>query len=217
MKSFETWIIGQGKGWIALNKPPGVLVEDNPWEADNLERLLYAYLSKSVKKPFVGIVHRLDRVTGGVVLMATQKQVLKELNAQFEQKTVRKSYRAIVAGLPDPPEATLKHWLEVDTRQKKAIIRPSRTNGSKEAILHYRALGHREGCTLLDIVIETGRFHQIRAQLAAIGHPVVGDLKYGSEISLPDGSIFLQAVELIFIDPHNGERVTLRLPDPLSF
>ena len=216
MMAIETGIIAQGRGWVALNKPPGMLVEQNPWEPDNLEQLLHAYLSKTTKKPFVGIVHRLDRVTGGIVLMATGKQALKELNEQFREKTVKKTYRAIVEGVPTVASATLRHWIVADTRQKKAVVYRQEKEGSKEAILHYRVLDSKDGRSLLDITLETGRFHQIRAQLAAIGHPVVGDLKYGAEKSLPDGNILLQAVALSFTDPYSGEPIAIVLPDPLG-
>ncbi len=131
MMAIETWIIAQGRGWVALNKPPGMLVEQNPWEPDNLEQLLHAYLSKTTKKPFVGIVHRLDRVTGGIVLMATGKQALKDLNEQFREKTVKKTYRAIVEGVPTVASATLRHWIVADTRQKKAMVYQQEKEGSK--------------------------------------------------------------------------------------
>lgn len=216
--SVAEWIIRKGEGWVALNKPAGMLVEDNPWEPDNLENLLRDYLAKSRKKPFVGIVHRLDRVTSGIILMATKKQTLKALNEQFREKNIRKLYRARVEGIPNPPEATLRHWLEIDQQQKKAMVHQSPHPKTKEAVLHYKTVSVEANSTLLEIELMTGRFHQIRAQLAAIGHPVAGDSKYhATTVFYNPKGIALQAFELSFTDPATQQAVTIRLPQTEGF
>lgn len=211
------WIVQKGEGWLAINKPAGMLVEDNPWEANNLEKLLREHLAKTSKKPFVGIVHRLDRVTSGIILIATKKQALKALNEQFRLKTIKKMYRARVQGIPKPAEGTLRHWLETDRRQKKALVFDTRRSTAKEAVLNYHSIATHNGQTLLEIELLTGRFHQIRAQLAAIGHPIAGDSKYGAALVFESPGIALQAFELHFTDPATGEAVSIQLPQPEGF
>ncbi len=201
--------------WLAVNKPAGLIVEKSPFENYTLEDWARSYLSERVKKPFLGIVHRLDRLTSGVLLLAKKKSTLKALNAQFEARRVKKTYLALVDKAPDQKANTLEHWLKKDLKNKQAeVVRPM-APGSKPAILHYRLLNRLSSAFLLEIHPSTGRFHQIRAQLSAVGCPIVGDVKYGGREWSENDAIGLHATRVKFFAPDLQKDVVVKTEWPL--
>jgi 23S rRNA pseudouridine1911/1915/1917 synthase len=189
-------IVKETEHWIAVSKPAGIQVERNPF-GPSAESLVYDYLSGRTRNPYVGIVHRIDRPTSGLVLIAKKKQMLRRLNQQFSSQDVHKEYLARVAPLPAATSGQLNHWLEKDLVNKKALVHSEEVSGAKYCSLHYKQKqAFREEQGLLHIKPETGRYHQIRAQLSAIGAPVVGDDKYGSTVPYEEASIMLHAWKL---------------------
>lgn len=159
---------------------------------------------------FLGVVHRLDRPTTGVVLFAKTSKALARLNAMFANKEeVQKTYWALVDAMPPAEEGTLTHWLVRNEKQNKSVGYNKEVPHSKKAVLHYKLLKSLERYYLLEINLITGRHHQIRAQLAAIGLHIKGDLKYGAKRSNPDGGISLHAHKLSFIHPVKKESITI--------
>jgi 23S rRNA pseudouridine1911/1915/1917 synthase len=170
------------------------------------------YIAEKYKKPgdvFLGIVHRLDRPVSGVMLYARTSKALSRLNELFKTKQVKKIYLAIVKERPPEDEATITHFLKKNEAQNKTYVYDNEVKGSKEASLTYRLLGRSERYYLLEVELHSGRHHQIRAQLAKIGCPVKGDLKYGFARSNDDGSISLFARRLEFIHPIKKETVNI--------
>lgn len=211
---FKKHIIYESRTWLAINKPSGLIVEKNPFELDTIENAAWQYLQSQMKQPFLGIVHRLDRVTSGVLLLAKKKSSLRLLNQQFAEKNIQKTYFAIVAKAPSPSSGELVHWLEKQQQQKRAIIHSKKLPNTKEAVLNYTVMDQKQGLVLLELHPQTGRFHQIRAQLAHIGSPIVGDEKYGSTVDPAHRKIALHAGVLSFMDPETTQRITLRAPFP---
>lgn len=206
-------ILKETSHFIVINKPSGFNVEKNRFERA-MEDFTEDYLKKSVKNPFVGVVHRLDKVTSGALIFAKKQSSLKDLNRQLEQRKVRKSYLAIIDTPPPKTKAFLKHFIDRDFKKKKAVIYTEPTKGAKECRLRFRQIAEKDGKFLLDISPETGKFHQIRAQLAFIGCPIVGDEKYGSKIKSIKGAIALHASKLTFLDSQKKEvKVEAPLPD----
>ncbi|MCB0561966.1 MAG: RNA pseudouridine synthase [Lewinellaceae bacterium] len=207
-------VIKETPGWLALDKPAGIQVERNPF-GPSVESLAYAHLEMKKRNPYVGIVHRLDRVTTGVVLVAKKKNTLRQLNEQFRLKGVQKTYLAMVEGAPAEEEATLQHWLEKDLPGKRALVSNQASGPAFECILSYRQLWKGpNGRALLEIHPVTGKYHQIRAQLAAIGCPVAGDMHYGASTSYQPNHIMLHAWKLAFSDPGSKERLEVEAPLP---
>ena len=207
-------IIKETPGWLAVNKPAGIQVERNPF-GPSVESLAYAHLAKKKRNPYVGIVHRLDRVTTGVVLVAKKKGALKELNEQFRLRKVRKTYLAMVDKAPPQAEATLTHWLEKDQQEKRAQVVDTASGQGSECTLSYRQLWVDDnGRALLEVSPITGKYHQIRAQLAAIGCPIVGDLHYGAAEAYQPNQIMLHAWKLAFFDPAKKRQVEVEAAAP---
>jgi 23S rRNA pseudouridine1911/1915/1917 synthase len=211
---FKDWIIYEDKSCLAINKPSGLIVEKNPFEHPSVEDLAWAYLQSQTKRPFLGIVHRLDRVTSGVLIFAKKKTILRLLNQQFAEKTIQKTYFALVANRPKTDTGTLLHWLEKDQLQKRAVIHEQKQANTKEAILTYQVINKANNLILLELHPKTGRFHQIRAQLAHINCPIVGDEKYGSIIEPAHRKIALHAGKLTFLHPETQQKITLKAPLP---
>ena len=198
---------------IGINKRVGDIVQGDKTGDIPLSEHLKAYLKKKYNKPgeaYLGVVHRLDRPTTGVVLFAKTSKALSRLNAMFADKAqVQKTYWALVDAMPPTTEGTLTHWLVRNEKQNKSVAHNKEVQQSKKAVLHYKLLKSFDHYHLLEIDLITGRHHQIRAQLAAIGLHIKGDLKYGAKRSNPDGGICLHAYKLTFEHPVKKEVITI--------
>lgn len=198
---------------IGINKRVGDIVQGDKTGDIPLSEHLKAYLKKKYNKSgeaYLGVVHRLDRPTTGVVLFAKTSKALSRLNAMFADKAqVQKTYWALVDAMPPATEGTLTHWLVRNEKQNKSVAHNKEVQQSKKAVLHYKLLKSFDHYHLLEIDLITGRHHQIRAQLAAIGLHIKGDLKYGAKRSNPDGGICLHAYKLTFEHPVKKEVITI--------
>lgn len=207
-------ILHETKDYLVVNKPSGLITESNPYE-DSLEDQVYSYLSKFVKNVFVGVVHRLDRVTSGIVLFAKKKSALKYFNAQFESKKIQKNYLAIVEKDKLKEEkASLNNFLRKDQKKKLAVIYNTKESNSKPCSLSYKQIKQTDGLSLLEIKPQTGRFHQIRAQLAYVGAPIYGDEKYGSLNKYIENQVCLHAWKLRFTDFETNSIIELAADYP---
>lgn len=194
---------------IAVNKPAGIPVQADKTGTPNLQQLVEAYCHHPVH-----VVNRLDRPVSGVVLFAKSASAMTTLTRQFRERQVEKTYLALVQEAPPAPEGVLVHYLKKNEAKNRAEAYTEEKPGAEYAELHYRVLGSSDKYHLLQVVLVTGRHHQVRAQLAAIGCPVRGDVKYGFRRSTPDRSIGLHAWKLAFNHPVSGERVVLEAPLP---
>lgn len=192
-------ILYESSWLLAIDKPAGLLVEKSPYYP-SVEVWAEEYIAQQTQKPFVGIVHRLDRPVSGVLLLAKKKAALKDLNAQFSQHQIQKIYLALVEALPPKPADVLVHWLKKDLKNKKALVFNKPTKDAVECRLDYHLREKIGPYQLLEIHLHTGKFHQIRAQLAAIGCPIIGDEKYGATIPYQPESIALHAWKLTTYD-----------------
>ena len=203
---------------IAVNKTCNEIVQGDKTGDTPLSETVKAYIKAKYNKPgevFLGVTHRLDRPTSGVVLFARTSKALTRLNAMFQShEQIKKTYWAIVQGAPKVPEARLENWLIRNEAQNKSYIAKPNVNNAKLAVLSYKTLVRGENYTLLEVNLETGRHHQIRCQLAAIGCPVKGDLKYGARRSNPDGGICLHARQIAFIHPVSKQPICITAPVP---
>jgi RluA family pseudouridine synthase len=205
----KNWILAETPNWIVLNKPAGISVEKQRGVNDTLEDQVEAYLSSQKRSFFLGIVHRLDRPTSGLVLMAKKKSTLRDLNQQFAERSIQKTYLALVQGAPSPAQAELQHYLVKDQAQKKALVFDAPGPERNLARLTYRLVKSQGEQSLLEIELHTGRYHQIRAQLGAIGCPIIGDHLYGSPQDFGENAIALHAWKLKFKDSGSGNEVEL--------
>jgi 23S rRNA pseudouridine1911/1915/1917 synthase len=197
---------------IAVYKRSSDLAQGDKTGDTSLDNEIKKYISEKYKKPgevFLGVVHRLDRPVSGVILFARTSKALERLNEMFRLKQVKKSYLAIVKERPPEDEATITHFLKKNEKQNKSYVFDNEVKGSKEASLTYRLKGRSERYYMLEIELHSGRHHQIRAQMAKIGCPIKGDLKYGFPRSNEDGSISLFARKLEFIHPVKKEPITI--------
>ena len=203
---------------IAVNKTCNEIVQGDKTGDTPLSETVKAYIKVKYNKPgevFLGVTHRLDRPTSGVVLFARTSKALARLNEMFKShEQIKKPYWAIVQGAPKQPEARLENWLVKNESQNKSYITKPHAKDAKQAILNYKTLVRGENYTLLEVDLETGRHHQIRCQLAAIGCPIKGDLKYGAKRSNPDGGICLHARQIAFIHPVSKEPICITAPTP---
>jgi len=197
---------------IAVYKRSSELAQGDKTGDVSLDTEVKKYLAEKYKKPgevFLGVVHRLDRPVSGILLYARTSKALERLNEMFRDKQVKKTYLAIVKERPPEDEATITHFLKKNETQNKSYVFDTEVKGSKSASLTYRLKGRSERFYMLEIELHTGRHHQIRAQLAKIGCPIKGDLKYGFPRSNDDGSISLFARKVEFIHPVKKVPVTI--------
>ena len=201
---------------MVVNKPAGLLVQGDHTGDVSLVDIAKQYIKDKYKKPgdvFLGLVHRIDRPTTGVVVLARTTKALTRLNKQFKARIPKKVYQAIVSGTPES-SARLEHYLKKNSSQNKSFHYPKTTPNTKQAILRYRHLESLKTYHVLEIELETGRHHQIRAQLSAVGLHIKGDLKYGAKRPNPNGSIHLHARSLIFVHPTKKEEMEFIAPYP---
>ncbi|MDR1223227.1 MAG: RNA pseudouridine synthase [Tannerella sp.] len=210
-------IIYEDNHLIAVNKNCHEIVQGDKTGNTPLSELLKIYLKEKYVKPgnvFIGVTHRLDRPVTGVVIFAKTGKALKRMNELFGNGEVKKIYWAIVKNRPPKPEGELAHWLVRNEKQNKSYAYDREKPNSKKSVLYYRLIACSDHYNLLEINLKTGRHHQIRCQLARIGCPVKGDLKYGAERSNPDGGISLHARSVTFIHPVSKESTEITAPTP---
>ncbi len=204
---------------IAVNKTNSQIVQGDKTGDTPLVELVKNYIKEKYNKPgevFLGVTHRLDRPVSGVVLFARTSKALTRLNNMFRDKEIKKTYRAIVKNKPREPEARLEHYLVRNEKQNKSYAYDTEKPNSKKSVLQYRTIAHSDNYYLLEIELETGRHHQIRCQLAKIGSPIKGDLKYGFPRSNPNGGISLHARSVEFIHPVSNQPIKILAPLPDS-
>jgi 23S rRNA pseudouridine1911/1915/1917 synthase len=211
-------IIYEDNHIIAVNKNSSEIVQGDKTGDSPLSEAVKEYIRTKYHKPgniFVGVTHRLDRPTSGVVLFARTSKSLARLNALFSEKeSIKKIYWAVVDQKPPEASGALKHWLVRNTQQNKSYAYDTEKPGSQEALLNYRLICSSDNYHLLEIELLTGRHHQIRAQLAAIGCKIKGDMKYGFPRSDPGGGIHLHARKIEFIHPVSKEFISITAPVP---
>lgn len=202
---------------IIVNKAVGEIVQGDKTGDTPLSETVKEYIKEKYQKPgnvFLGVVHRLDRPVAGLVIFARTSKALSRLNDMFRTSDIHKTYWAIVKNRPKETEGTLTHWIVRNEKQNKSYAHDREVKDSKKAILHYRVIGASEKYTLLEIRLMTGRHHQIRCQLAKMGCPIKGDLKYGAERSNPDGGISLLSRFVEFVHPVSKETIKATAPLP---
>jgi len=208
---------------VAVFKPAGVLVQPAEQKSPSLMDEVKKYLKEKYNKPgnvFLGLVHRLDRPVSGIVLFAKTSKGAARISEQIREREMRKIYHAVIEGTIEPPNGALKNFLKKDEKRKMATISKSGevdSTGSPQgdsAELDYETVETNGKFSLLKIELKTGRFHQIRAQLSAAGHPIVGDVKYKAKERLPDRAIALCATELTFETATTGETKTIGINYP---
>lgn len=202
---------------IIVSKTTGEIVQGDKTGDKPLSETVKQYIKEAYAKPgdvFLGVVHRLDRPVFGLVLFARTSKALSRLNAMFANGEVKKKYWAIVKDMPPQSEGTLTHWLVRNEKQNKSYAYDREVPHSKKAILDYKVIGHSDHYYLIEVDLKTGRHHQIRCQLAKIGCPIKGDLKYGAKRSNLDGSISLLSHSMHFIHPVSKKEIAVEAPLP---
>ncbi|MEE0669777.1 MULTISPECIES: RluA family pseudouridine synthase [Prevotella] len=202
---------------IIVNKQSGEIVQGDKTGDTPLSDIVKQYIKEKYNKPgnvFLGVVHRLDRPVSGLVVFAKTSKALSRLNEMFRTGDVHKTYWAIVKKNDIAPEATLTDWLTRNERQNKSYAHNREVPGAKKAVLSYKVRSMSDNYMLLEVRLMTGRHHQIRCQLAHMGCPIKGDLKYGSPRSNPDGSISLMSRRVEFVHPVSKETIAVEAPVP---
>jgi 23S rRNA pseudouridine1911/1915/1917 synthase len=215
--SIERNILYEDNHLIILNKRPSDIVQGDRTGDEPLSELLKEYIRQKFGKPgevFLGVVHRLDRPVSGAVVFARTSKALTRLNNMLRDGAFRKTYWAVVKNMPPDREGRLIHYMTRDSGKNQSFVHDHPVAGAKKAELTYRLIGKSDGYHLLEVTLLTGRHHQIRAQLASIGCPVKGDLKYGYPRSNPGGFIHLHARTLEFLHPVKKEPVRITAPTP---
>ncbi len=202
---------------LVVNKAPGEIVQGDKTGDTPLVETLKLWLKEKYAKPgnvFCGVVHRLDRPVGGLVIFAKTSKALSRLNEMFRNGEVNKTYWAITRNLPPKEEDTLTHYITTTERNNKSYASLTEKKGSQKAVLKYRHIASTDRYHLLEVNLLTGRKHQIRVQLSAIGCPIKGDLKYGDKRSNPDGSISLMSHRIELKHPVSGNKIDVTAPVP---
>jgi 23S rRNA pseudouridine1911/1915/1917 synthase len=215
VKKMPLEVIFEDNHQLVVNKPGGLLTQPSGTEQDSLEAMAKNWIKDRYQKPgnvFLEAIHRLDKPVSGVVLFARTSKALGRLQASMRDKRSHKLYLAVVEGVPSLHEAMLEHYLMHDDYQSR-IVQQNEPN-AKLARLHYRIIGQKGGQSILEVILDTGRYHQIRAQLSAIGHPILGDVKYGSRSPYLPGFIALHHYCLQVPHPITDEMQTFKAPLP---
>lgn len=202
---------------IIVNKTSSEIVQGDKTGDTPLSEIVKQYLKEKYNKPgnvYLGVTHRLDRPVSGIVVFAKTSKALPRLNEMFKNGEVKKTYWAIVKNCPKEAEGELEHYLVRNEKQNKSYAYDREVPDSKKAILHYKLIGRSQNYYLLEVDLKTGRHHQIRCQLAKMGCPIKGDLKYGAQRSNPDGSISLHARRIRFVHPVSREMIDIEAPVP---
>lgn len=213
----ESQIIYEDNHLMVVNKKCGQLVQGDKTGDESLLEAIKNFIKKRDQKPgnvFLGLVHRIDRPTSGLVIYAKTSKALSRLTQMVKNREIKKTYWAIVPKEMIPQSQRLVHYLKKNEKTNKAIVFPKPTEGAKESILTYKIIKVLDNYQLLEIDLETGRHHQIRAQLSKTGVPIKGDLKYGSPRSNQDGGISLHARKLDFVHPVTKENIEIIAPVP---
>jgi len=202
---------------LIYNKQPGDIVQGDKTGDEPLSDQLKGYIKEKYHKPgevFLGVVHRIDRPVSGTVVFARTSKALSRLNRMLKEGTMQKTYWAVVQQCPPTPSGKLVHYVTRNEKQNKTYVFNEEVPSGKRAELSYTLIAHSDRYYLLEVQLATGRHHQIRAQLAHIGCPIKGDLKYGYPRSNPDGSIHLHARRISFLHPVKNTPVTVEAPPP---
>ena len=200
---------------IAVNKRCGDIVQGDKTGDTPLSEIIKSFIKEKYNKRgnvFLGVPHRLDRPTSGALIFAKTSKSLTRLNKLFKEGKIEKYYLAITKNKPKKAEDTLIHWLKKNEKTNKSIHFIKETGKAKKAIMHYKMIRELDRYYVLEIKLETGRHHQIRCQLKAIGCPIKGDLKYGYDRSNDDGGIDLHAKKIIFEHPVTKKLITIEAP-----
>jgi 23S rRNA pseudouridine1911/1915/1917 synthase len=212
MKTLQEQVVFEDNHLIIINKRASEIVQGDRTGDETLPDKIKLFLKEKYQKPgnvFCGVVHRLDRPTSGIVVFAKTSKGLERMNKLFKEKETQKTYWAIIEEKPPKNSDTLVHYLKKNEKQNKSYASLTETKDSKKAILHYQLLKSSDNYHLLEIILETGRHHQIRCQLASINCHIKGDVKYGAKRSNVDGSIHLHARKLAFVHPISKEEIKL--------
>ena len=202
---------------LIVNKKSGDIVQADKTGDKPLSEVVKEYIKEKYNKPgdvFLGVIHRLDRPTSGIIIFARTSKALERLNKMLRERNVSKTYWAVIKNNPKNTKDTLIHFLKKNPKNNKSTVFKKEAEGSKKAILHYTIIKNLKNYSLLEIDLETGRHHQIRAQLSFIGSPIKGDLKYGASRSNKDGSIHLHARTINFTHPVSKKTITIIAPIP---
>ena len=205
-------VIYEDNHLIAFNKPAGWVVQENDPHLPSLQEFGKKYIKEKYNKPgdvFLGVVHRLDTVVTGVVIMARTSKALVRMNQLFKDRKLEKIYVALIRNKPKKLSAELSHYIKKDPKHNKSKLYDTQQSGSKQAVLSYDYIATANHCHLLRIKLKTGRPHQIRVQLARTVGGIVGDVKYGQTKPTSDKSIYLHALGLRFVHPVRKEPITL--------
>lgn len=210
-------IVFEDNHLLIINKKAGQLVQGDKTGDLSLLDLIKNFIKKRDQKPgnvFLGLVHRIDRPTSGLVIYAKTSKALSRLTQMVKNREIKKTYWAVVPKVNIPQNQRLVHYLQKNEKNNKSTVFPKATEGAKEAVLNYQIIKILDNFQLLEVDLETGRHHQIRAQLSKIGAPIKGDLKYGASRSNPDGGIHLHARKLQFKHPVSLESISVTAPVP---
>lgn len=202
---------------IAVNKRPSDIVQGDKTGDKPLSEHVKDFIKKKYNKPgavYLGVTHRIDRPVSGVLIFAKTSKALSRLNKMFQEKTIQKTYWAVVKNEPAKTKDTLIHFLQKNQNQNKSYARKIESKDAKRSELDYKLIAKSERYFLLEVLPKTGRHHQIRVQLSSMGCPIKGDLKYGFDRSNKDASIHLHARKIEFIHPVSKEKISITAPTP---
>ncbi|MEO9077332.1 MAG: RNA pseudouridine synthase [Gelidibacter sp.] len=207
-------VVHENNDYIVVNKKAGLISEKSPYENDTVEDQVLEHLLQNNRKPYIGVAHRLDRVTSGLLIFAKKKSILVELNNLFSSRKVQKTYLALVTKKPPKNKGTLINFIVKNNPEKRADIVSTKLKDAQDCRLSYQVIDQNEFGYLLEVKPTTGRFHQIRAQLSNIGLPIIGDKKYGSNQDYLPLSICLHAWKLTYEISGSKELKTFEAPLP---